>query len=291
MSLRKPNDQIMNIISNTPKVQGAATFSRAIELLQLIAEHDEPSLASLLSMTGLKRPTLYRMLKVLEAECLIEATSDKTFKVGTRFLHFANRAIEQNEISRLASDEIERLCQLTKETVHLGIRTGNRVIYIAKKDAPMSVRIESGIGGRVPLHASALGKSVLAFLPKSVRKSLITSLDLNRITRFTKTTRWELEKEIDKIRSSKFSSSDQETDVGVRCFGAPIFDQDRQPIAAISISVPVFRFTDESSYVKPLIEACKKVTKQLNAKEKEKEKEKEKAESKKSQNSDKSSAK
>ncbi len=252
-------------ISKEPKVQGAASFAKSIALLQMIAENDEPNMAALLDISGLKRPTLHRMLKALEAENLVEVTPQKTFKVGTRLLQFAGRALEQNDISRLARGELERLCQITKETVHLAIRSGYDMVYIAKKDSPMAVRIASAVGGRVPLHASALGKSVLAHLPKKEQVHVLDQMEMNRITPFTITDRQELESQIEKIQQDKYASAHQETDIDIQCFGAPIFDKDRQPVAALSISVPIFRLNkDFSFYVKPLLETCSKITKQLN---------------------------
>ena len=245
-----------------PAVQGAAAFSKGIAVMQLISEFQEPpSINQLMESSDLTRPTLYRLLKALESEGLVECTSKKTFKLGARLIQFASRAFEQNDISRLSEPELKLLSSLTKETCHLAIRCGNEMVYIAKQDSPQTIRLNSSVGNRVQMHASAIGKCVLAHLSLEERNHLFETMDFPQFTEYTITDSNKLRFQLDEIAKNGFATAHQETDMDVHCFGAVIFDRYGNPAGGMSVSVPLYRLaSDHSRYVQPLLAACKRVT-------------------------------
>lgn len=245
-----------------PAVQGAAAFSKGIAVMQLISEFQEPpTINELMEASDLTRPTLYRLLKALESEGLVECTNKKTFKLGARLIQFASRAFEQNDISRLSEPELKLLSSLTKETCHLAIRCGNEMVYISKQDSPQTVRLHSSVGNRVPMHASAIGKCLMAHLNGDERQRLVSGIELPELTQFTITDRNKLENQLNEIAVNGYATAHQETDLDVHCFGAVIFDRHRNPVGGMSISVPLYRLSaDHNRYVQPLLAACKRVT-------------------------------
>ena len=248
------------------KVQGAAAFSKGIAILQMIADSTQPpTIPELVKASGLPRPTLYRLLKALAAEDLVHARHNKTFAVGTRLIQLAGRALEQNDLVRIAEPELDRLCELTEETVHLAIRSGNSVVYIMNRESPKAVRIASNVGGNLPLHSSAIGKSILANLPEDQREEIIDSLEMKQYTKFTSTDKDQLRMDLVGIRENMFATSHQETQLEVQCFASSIFDQQGMPVAGIGVSVPIYRISDrpQTSYVKPLLACCGRITRQL----------------------------
>ena len=249
-----------------PAVQGAAAFSKGIAVLQLISEYAEPpTINELMASSDLTRPTLYRLLKALESEGLVECTSKKTFKLGARLIQFASRAFEQNNISMLAEPELKLLSNLTKETCHLAIRCGRELVYISKQESPQSINLQRSVGNRVPLHASAIGKSVLASLPIEEREVLMEHMELTPFTQFTVTSKSELLNQLGEHITNGFASAHQETDLNVHCFGAPIFDRNGQPVGGMSVSVPLYRLSaDKDRYVQPLLAACKRISETIS---------------------------
>ena len=186
-----------------PAVQGAAAFSKGIAVMQLISEFNEPpSINELMASSDLTRPTLYRLLKALESEGLVECTNKKTFKLGARLIQFASRAFEQNDISRLSDPELKLLANLTKETCHLAIRCGDEMVYISKQDSPQTIRLHSSVGNRVPMHASAIGKCVMAHLSHEDRQQLLGLIDLPQLTQDTITDRYKLAMEMEGIQKA-----------------------------------------------------------------------------------------
>lgn len=249
----------------TKAVKGAAAFSKSISILQLIADSVEPpTTAKLVERTGMPRPTLHRILKALAAEEMVEVRADKTFILGARMIQLSGRALKQNDLVKCAEPELEWLCNQTQESIHLGIRAGHELIYLLGKDSPHSVRIASSTGGRVPFHASALGKAYLAFLPEAERELILSQIEMPRLTKYTITTVEELRAELDQVRRDGYAVSHQQSDMEIECYATCIFDRHGKAIAGISVSVPLYRLNpDKSVYLKPLRECRDRIITKL----------------------------
>ncbi len=249
----------------TNAVKGAAAFSKSIAILQLIADsQDPPSISTLVKESGLPRPTLHRLLKALAAEDMVEMRPNKTYAVGARTLQLAGRALAQNDLAKIAAPEMSLLSAQTQETVHLAIRSSNDLVYIYKKDTPHAVRIASTVGARVPCHASAIGKCLIAYLPLEEQVRVVESMDMRKLTEHTITDRQELLAEFQRIRENGYSTSHQESDLEIECYGACIFDRSGKPAAGISISIPLYRLKpNKDEYLKPLLECRDRITQRL----------------------------
>lgn len=247
-------------------VKGAAAFSKGISILQLVAEAEErPCMADLVKMSGLPRPTLHRLLKALEAERLVECTADKKYIVGSRLIQFAGRALEHSDVSRMADPELTRLRDHTNETILLAIRDGHEMVYIQKRESPQAIRLATSIGCRASLHASSIGKVVLAFLKEGHREAIIDNLELTSKTRFTTTCRDQLRQQLGQIRKHGYSVTHQESQLELQCYGCAILDRSGLPVAGMAVSVPTYRLKDDAFYIQPLLETCRRISRRLNA--------------------------
>jgi DNA-binding IclR family transcriptional regulator len=250
---------------NPSIVPGTAAFSKGIAVLQLVADAENPTKHELLQRSGLPRQTLHRLLKALEAEQLVERSDDNRYHLGARMFQFAGRAIEQNEILRRAEPELRRLSERTRETTHLAVRSGQQMVYLLRQDSPQAVRLATHVGGRVELHASSIGKSLLAFLPEDEREEIIRELEMPRITKFTVTSKKQLREQLTEIAQHGFAIATQESELDVQCYGAAIFDHRQVPIAGVSISVPTFRLdaNPQQHYIEPLLETCGRISEKI----------------------------
>ena len=254
-----------SIMASRNVVKGAAAFSKGIAILQLIAESPQPpSVATLVRQSGLPRPTLHRLLKALSAEGLVEATYNKTYTLGARMVQLASRALEQNDIARVAEPALDWLCAKTQETIHLAIRVGNELVYLQKKDSPQTVRIASSLGSSVALHGSAIGKCFMAFLSEDERMKILDELDFRRLTKYTTTDREQLKVELARIARDGYSIAHQETDLEIECYGACLLNRKNEPVGGISISVPLYRKnSDLNVYLRPLMECRDRIMQKL----------------------------
>lgn len=245
-------------------VQGAQSFARGINVLQLIADAPSSiSRAELMETCGLTRPTLYRVLSSLESEGLIEATADKRYRLGGRLVILARTALAQNDVRRIAKPALAKLRDATGETVHLAIRSGDELVYIDKIESREIVRMSSTIGTRVLLHSTSVGKAFLSAMSADEADALIQRIELPAITQFTATSREALRKTIRTARLDGFVRDDQENEIGIVCFGAATCESADQPVASVSVSVPLFRLGKTEHYSRPLLEAVATISRQL----------------------------
>jgi IclR family KDG regulon transcriptional repressor len=238
-----------------------------MDVLQLIADSVTPqSRADLLQRSALTRPTLYRIIASLQAEGLIEATTDNRYRLGGRLVSLARLALAQNDVRKIAEPFLSQLRDATGETVHLAIRSGDELVYIDKIESREVVRMASTVGTRVSFHSSSVGKAFLSALPAAEADQLIDQLDLTAITTLTTTDREALRSKVNRARELGFAHDDQENETGIVCFGAAICDGMDSPVASVSVSVPLFRLSqDVSQYSQPLRTAVDEISSCLGA--------------------------
>ncbi len=246
-------------------VQGAKSFSRTIKVLQLIADQPQaPSVAQLLALSELTRPTLYRILAALEAEGLVNQGADKCYQLGSRVISLAHRALAQTSIIDIARIELENLRDQLGETVHLAIRNQNELVYVDKIESREVVRMASTIGTRVPFHSSAVGKAFLAALSPDEASLLIEQLPMTAITPHSPTDKSQLAEVVVRTRLQGFSYESEENEQGIVCFGAAILNARGKPEASVSVSVPMFRLKEDVSvYSQAICSACHKISEKL----------------------------
>lgn len=246
------------------QIAGAQSFARSIGVLQLIADAEKaPSRADLVKQSGLTRPTLYRIIASLQSEGLIEAAGENRFRIGGRLVSLARAGLAQNDVRKVAEPYLTQLRDATGETVHLASRSGDALVYIDKIESQAVVRMASTIGTRVNFHSTSVGKAFLSVMPLGEADALIDRIDLTALTPFTTTSRAGLRVMVQRAARDGFVREDQENELGIVCFGAAIIGARGQPVASISVSVPMFRLDNAQRYIVPLMEAVAAISKRL----------------------------
>jgi DNA-binding IclR family transcriptional regulator len=225
----------------TYKVQA---LDRAFAVLDLLGESETPlGLAQVATSLQLHKSTAHRFLMVLERHHMVERTGGGKFRLGLRLFDFGNRAIEQYDLRDRAQPHLRRLVAETEETAHLCILEQARVIYIDKIEPARSVRMITRIGASNPVHCTAVGKAMLAFLPEDRTEDILRRTRFERFTPHTIATPEALRAEVEKTRRRGYAVDDEEYEEGLRCIAVPVLDAQRFPVAAVSISGPSFRVT------------------------------------------------
>lgn len=224
-------------------VQGAASFSKFIAVLQIIA--DAPGaldIAQLTKRAPFPRGTVYRLVSALTAEGLVaQSGEDGTFRLGPRLLQLAAKTWEDFDLRTIARHFLVSLRDQTDEAVHLAVPSNNRMVYIDKLVGSSSVQMKTSIGGQVELHSTSVGKAWLSGLPDQRLLEVIEGLDLRRHTPKTFTTPEGLFDELKLTREQGFAFDDEENEPDIRCIGSPIFNRSGEPVGAVSVSMPVYR--------------------------------------------------
>jgi DNA-binding IclR family transcriptional regulator len=213
------------------------SLDRALAVLEFLGESDIPlSLAEICRAMSLHKSTAHRALMVLERGMLLERTPDNRFRLGLKLYALGNRAVEQMDLRTQVRPFFRRLSTRLGETVHLGILQKTSVVYLDKAGPGTRVCSGSKTGSSNPVYCTAMGKAMLAWLPPAAVDELIDQINFVRLTSKTICSREELMLSLERIRRRGYSIDDEEVEAGVRCIGAPIFDDNHTPIAALSVS-------------------------------------------------------
>lgn len=220
------------------------TVLKALDILECVADADRPlSAAAVAKRCEVSRPTAHRLLCTLAERGYVAHVAGSAYRLGTQVLSLSKKVLDSLDLPELAKPHMRKLSDVANETVHLSILDNTEILYIAKVESSQSVRMASTIGARNKLHCTAMGKAILAFLPGADQAKLIEQLKLTNCTAAAITDQAALVEELARVRAQKFAIDDEESEDGVRCVGAPIFDHTGRVFAAISISGPAYRLS------------------------------------------------
>lgn len=242
-------------------VTGAASFSKNFTVLQAIADaENSPTVAELLNILDIPRPTLYRFLYALEVEGLIEQGHHKRWRLGPRLIQLASKVWQDSDLRKIARPYLELLRDQTGETVHLAVRNGREMMYIDKVESHEAIRMTSTIGAKVPFHSSSVGKAYLLEMDQEERDAILSIIEYPAITKNSTKSRSELESQLEDFIKLGYALESEENELLVACFGSAIKDKNDILVGAISISVPIFRIKDEHDfYTSKLVNVSKEI--------------------------------
>src|SRR3954467_3604708 len=158
-------------------------LQRGLRLLQIFSQSPRGLTAK--QVAGLSRlpvSTVHRFLANLETSGFLNCSGDGTYHLGIACVAIGQSALAQLDIRRLSLPYLRELNQQTRETIHLTVRHGLSAVYVEKLDSPEPLRIHSRIGAAVPLHCTAVGKVMLAYMPSEEQERILPELDLKRPT-------------------------------------------------------------------------------------------------------------
>ena len=237
----------------------------------LLKQGSAMNMTELSKKLGFYSSTIHRILDTLKHWGYVEQDPHtQKYQLGLKVLELGMAKLHQMDLVREATPYLKELVNQCNETVHLGVIEEGEVLYLAKEESSQTIRMCSYVGKRAPLHCTALGKVLLAYLPEEERKKILEQKGLLRFTEKTITDKKELEKELNKIKKQGFALDREENEKDVRCIAAPIKNYQGKVIAAISISGPVYRIDiNKQNHLKEaLIRTSKKVSKRLGYNEK-----------------------
>ncbi|SFT55365.1 transcriptional regulator, IclR family [Actinopolyspora lacussalsi subsp. righensis] len=223
-------------------------LQRAFDILELFLDEPELSAPEITGKLGLPRTTVHELLSTLvERGYLVPSgRGGARYRLGVRGFQLGSAYADRLDLARegqLVAEEVAAECN---ETVHIGIREGTEVLYIAKVDSGHPVRMVSAVGRRLPAHCTAVGKALLASLPKRELDELYGSEALRAMTDNSITDLTSLRAELDSVAEHGRSREYCESNDAVACVAAPVHDHYGVVVAAMSIAVPILRWSDAS---------------------------------------------
>jgi len=224
------------------------TIERVAAIFDVMAQNAQAiSLKELSAKVGLPKGTTHRLLSSLAYFGYVrQVLENKNYQLGFKLVELGNCLLDQLDLRAQARPFLTSLSKETRETVHLVVFDQNEALYVDKVEAdekPGGLQMVSRIGSRMPGHCSSVGKVFLAALSDSELDTLIKEKGLTKRTGNTISDPEKLKQHLKVIRQNGFAVDDEENEKGIRCVGAPIFNQQGQVVAALSISGPTVRIT------------------------------------------------
>lgn len=222
-------------------------IERMMKLLDVLSYyHDPVSLKQLAMETGLHPSTAHRILGAMAVSGFVERADPGTYRLGIRLLELGNVVKSRINIRDSAMPLMQQLHQRIGESVNLGVRQGDEIVYVERTSSGRSsVRVVHLVGARAPLHVTAVGKLYLVEDgPEKVRE-YVKRTGLPGFTPTSIRTLPALEKELERVRRHGVAFDNEEIEQGLRCIAAPIRDDSGELVAGLSVSAPADRHNPE----------------------------------------------
>lgn len=219
---------------------------KALNIIELLDKHKELGVTEIATALGIDKSTAFRLLSTLKEKRFISnnprtqkySNSSKLFAIGQEVLRNHNLNTETGL-------ELRKLSERIGETVNLAIPDGLEVLYVDRHETDDFIKLAATIGQRRPMYCTAVGKAILAHYPASFIETLCETVPLEAFTPYTITDKDKLLEDLAQIRVLGYSVDNQEHHIGIRCVGIPILNRAGTPMAAVSVSVPQFRYDQD----------------------------------------------
>lgn len=244
------------------------SVDRAVRILKALASGPgRLGVSELSERLGLAKGTVHGLLRTLQDHGLVEqhADSDK-YQLGPQLLQLSNRYLDLSELRSRSLAWSELLASRAEEAVRVGVPHDGGVLvvhHVFRPDATLQI-LE--VGAVLPLHATALGKAVLAYLDE-MRDDLLAG-SLPKLTGHTHATPAALRRDLAKVREQGYAVEREEAVLGEAGVAAPIFDRSAAPVGAVGIAGPrerVLRRGREPGVAAAVLEAARGISRDLGA--------------------------
>lgn len=199
------------------------------------SRHLAMGVSELSRRSGLPKSTTARLAAELTEHGFLERAAGTDLRLGTKLFELGELASRQRQLREVALPYMADLRQVSRQTVHLAVLSGTDVVYVEivrSRDAP---RMPSQVGGRLPAHAAAVGKAMLAFAPDEIVQAVLAT-GLPSVGPRTITAPGLFQRELRRITESGIAYESEESGHGVGCAASPILNADGEAVAGLSIS-------------------------------------------------------
>lgn len=254
-------------MSQPTEVRGdtVQSLTRALRLLNVLAASDHGLTLSAIAQTGgLAISTTHRLLSTLQLENFVRFDPERgLWTIGVQSFIVGSAFLRSRDLTSIARPVMWQLMERSGETVNLAVEDRGEAIYIAQIECRKTMRAIARPGGRAPMHASGVGKALLAGMPDEEVDRIIALNGLPAATEKTISTPGQLWADIRLIRKRGFAIDDEESAIGLRCIAAAVLDESGRSTAALSLSGPTARIGDE--LLEPLSDAVRAAAAQITA--------------------------
>lgn len=225
------------------------SVDRALRVLELFMEHERDlGVSEIARLLDMNKGTVFGLLATLENRNYVERNPENgKYQLGLKVIELGFSNYKRHTLIDLAKPYIKALAEKEMETVHLVVEDSYEVVYVDKIEGNATdiLNVITYIGKRNPLYCTGVGKCLLAFMEEERRENYLDTVQFVQYTKNTIMTKDALRKELEKIRQNGFSFDNEEMEQGLVCIASPIKNSEGKVVAALSLSGPRVRMTDE----------------------------------------------
>lgn len=248
-----PSDSVPSRARGRPKAWDDKTdqntiksLDRALEVLSRLGDLEEATLSEIASATGGSVATVYRVLTTFQAHGFTEFDEARqVWSVGPGAFLTGAKFLRRTSLVERARPHLRRLMEATGETANLGVAKEADVLFLSQSETHHTIRAFFPPGTLSPMHASGIGKALLAQWSHRRVEDMLATRPPEKFTQYTLVTPEALLRDLRQIQQRGYSFDAEEKNLGMRCIAAPVFDVYGEAIAGLSISGPVARITDD----------------------------------------------
>jgi DNA-binding IclR family transcriptional regulator len=222
------------------------SVDRAIAILYLLAERGDAGVTEVAAALGVHKSTAFRLIAALETGSLVEQDGERRkYHLGRGILRLAGATAGRLELPIESRSVCRQLAADLGETVNVAILDSGEATNILQEYGTSAITGRNWIGQRTPLHVTASGKVLLAWMDAVALKEFLAST-LHRYTPASVTQPPTLEAQLVHAREEGWASTTEEFEIGLNAVAAPIFGATGELVGAVGVSGPSYRLTVES---------------------------------------------
>lgn len=227
----------------SPKVK---SLYKALQVLDCFnAEETELGVSEIAHKLGIYKSSVHNILSTYEQFGMIKKdTRTGKYQLGLKILELSHNLQQNNDLRHIAHPLLVDVASRTGETCHLAMRLDNYVIYIDTAQSGDALPARSVFGFKAPLYCTGIGKAILAYMNDDFVRDVMQK-GYEPFTSQTVRTDQALLNDLAQIRARGYAIDHMEHEYGIMCIGVPIFNGSPEPIAAVSLTGPSLRFSDE----------------------------------------------
>jgi DNA-binding IclR family transcriptional regulator len=216
----------------------SVAVERALFILEAVAHEPEGlSNAEISRKLQIPKSSASYILRTLETQGYLNRDDDSgRYRVGLKILSLSRGALSGIDVREVALPIMRHLVEKTSLTCHLAILDGPEAVYIEKVEPPGFIRMDTWVGRRMRVHATSVGKALVAHISLERLEKIVSERPMEKRTPKTITTLPRLLKDLEKVRAQGYAVDDEENNLGARCVGAPIFNQQGIIEASLGLS-------------------------------------------------------
>lgn len=221
------------------------SVTKAFSIIEALDKAEELSISELSTILEMDKTTVHRIISTIK-DCGFITQNPKTKKYANsmKFYTLGRNVIQKNELGIIGRPYIRQIAQITGETVNLGIRVGNAIVYIDRAQNETGIQVATTTGKSIPMHCTGMGKAIMANIEHDDLDEVIKETNLVAYTHNTAISKESLLEKLAEVKEMGIAIDHEEFEIGLIAFGAPIFNADGEPFAAISISCPTVRYNE-----------------------------------------------